>query len=154
MKKIIALFCAMLILISFPITALANDETAISSYVEYLDDGSYIVTENETRNISVMATSTKSHVKTSTYYNADNEKLWSITLTGTFTYTGSSATCTKSTATYTIYNSRWKVTSAVASKSGRKAVGDFTAKLYTLGIPVKTVTRTLTISCSNTGVCS
>lgn len=154
MKKIIALFCAMLILISFPATALAHDESAVNSFVEYFDDGSYIVTESIINNISTIATYTKSCGKTSTYYNADNEKLWSITLTGTFTYTGSSATCTKSTATYAIYNSRWKVTSAVASKSGRKAIGDFTAKLYTLGIPVKTVNRTLTISCSNTGVCS
>lgn len=155
MKKCTALFIAVLMLIMsvFPVTAVANDET-INCYVEYFDDGSYIITEIATSNISTMATSTKTHKKTSSYYDADNKKLWTVNLTGTFTYTGNSATCTKATTSYTIYDSKWKVTSATASKNSRTATGDFTVKRYTLGIPTKTINKALTITCSNTGVCS
>lgn len=154
MKKISALLSVVLMLLSFcPSTAFA-EEIVTDRYVEYFDDGSYIVTEIETSNISVLSSSTVTNIKTSSYYDSDNVKNWTVKLTGTFSYTGSSASCTKSTVNYTIYNDYWKVTSAAASKSGNKATGNFTVKKYILGIPTKTVNRTLTITCSNSGVCS
>ena len=101
-----------------------------------------------------MTNSTVSKEKYTTHYNSNNEIQWEVCVKGTFTYTGSSATCTKSTVSYKIYNDHWKVTSAVASKSGRTATGEFTLKRYFLGVPTKTVNETLTLTCSNTGVCS
>lgn len=155
MKKIISLLSIIsMLLVMMPTVAYANEKVATDSYIEYFDDGSYIVTRIETSAISTFATSTTSKTKSSDYYDADNKRLWTVNVTGTFTYTGSSATCTKSATSYTIYDSKWKVTSAAASKSGRMATGDFTVKRYTLGIPTKTINKTLTITCSNTGVCS
>lgn len=155
MKKIISLLSVMLMIVTLcPTTAFANDEIVTESSVEYFDDGSYIVTRITESTITTFAAKTVTKNKSADYYESDNSKAWTVTLSATFSYTGSSATCTKATTSYVIYNDAWKVTSAVASKSGNKATGTFTVKKYVLGIPVKTVNKTLTITCSNTGVCS
>lgn len=158
MKKLISILSAVLILFSFPMISFAEDvEIAeyINGYVEYYDDGSYSITTIETSTISTLAASTVKQSKTTSHYNDDNDKEWDITVTGTFSFTGKSATCTNSTVSYKIYNNKWKVTDATASKSGAKAIGDFTLKYYFIGVvPTKTVEKTLTITCSNTGVCS
>lgn len=155
MKKLISLLSVILMIaVMCPTTAFANDEIVTESSVEYFDDGSYIVTEIAENSITTFAAKTVSKSKSATYYDGNDAKQWTVTLSATFSYTGSSATCTSATTSSTIYNSAWKVTSAVASKSGNKATGTFTVKKYVLGIPVKTVNKTLTITCSNTGVCS
>lgn len=143
----------LMLIVMCPTNAFAG-ETATDKYVEYFEDGSYIVTELETSGISTFAASTKNYSKSASYYNSDNEKEWTITLSGTFSYTGSSATCTKATKSYKIYDDHWKVTSSSASKSGNKATGNFTVKRYLAGIPIRTVNKSLTITCSKTGVCS
>lgn len=156
MKKIIAIFLTVFLILSIPTISYANDTDYCkpNEYIEYFSDGSYSVTTIESINVAVMANSSVSKYKTITHYSSKDEKEWEITITGTFTYTGSSATCTNSTVSYTIYDKNWKVTSAQASKSGRTATGEFTLKRYFLGIPTKTVNETLTLTCSNTGVCS
>lgn len=154
MKKLIsAIMAAVMVFSVFGTTAFASQEES-SSTVEYYDDGSYLVTEVVESGISTFAASTKTYNKVATYYSESNVKQWSVKLTANFSYTGSSATCTSATTSYTIYDSHWKVTAAKASRSGNKATGTFTVKKYVLGVPVKTVNKTLTITCSNTGVCS
>lgn len=143
-----------MIVVMCPTTAFANDGIVTDSYVEYFDDGSYIVTEITESAITTFAAKTINRSKSSHYYNSNNTKAWTVTVNGTFNYTGSSATCTRSTASYSIYNNDWKVTSSAASKSGNKAIGAFTVKRYNLGFLTKTVNRTVTLTCSNTGVCS
>lgn len=155
MKKLISLLSVMLMIVVLcPNTAFASEKIVTDSYVEYFEDGSYIVTELIESTVTTFAAKTISNSKSSHYYESDNSKAWTVTLNATFSYTGSSATCTKTTTSHTIYNDAWKVTSAVASKSGNKATGSFTIKRYLLGVPVKTIDRTLAITCSNTGVCS
>ena len=156
MKRILAIFLAVIMILTFPTISYASDfsDNETNSYIEYYSDGSYSITTIETSTIRVLANSTVAKNKTFTYYSSKNEKEWEITVTGTFNYTGSSATCTNSTVSYKIYDTHWKVVSAQASKSGRVATGEFTLKRYTLGVPIKTVNETLTITCSNTGVCS
>lgn len=155
MKKIISLLSVVLmVVVMCPTTAFANDEIVTDSYVEYFDDGSYIVTEIRESAIITFATQTINRSKSAHYYNSDNTKAWTVTVNGTFNYTGSSATCTRSSVSYSIYNNDWKVTSSAASKSGNKAIGTFTVKRYLLGVPIKTVNKTVTLTCSNTGVCS
>ncbi len=156
MKKLISFILIIITMFSvFAVSVSAeNNETIVSQSIEYLDNGCYIVTTITIEDMVSRATSTKTGSKTSTAYNADNEKLVEMKLTGTFSYTGSSSTCTNATATYTVYSDRWKVTSATATKSGNKAIGDFVAKRYTLLIPVETLEKTITITCSNTGVLS
>ena len=157
MKKLISVFLIILMLLSFPMISYAdNSEIAeyTNGYVEYYDDGSYSITTIEISPISTFSASTAIQTKTTSHYSSKNEKEWDITVKGTFTFTGSSATCTNSTVSYNIYDKNWKVTSSKASKSGRTATGEFTLKKYFLGVPIKTDNETLTITCSNTGVCS
>lgn len=140
------------------ILAFADSEViSTDSSVEYFDDGSYVIVTLDVAE-SASATRATSKVSGSKYYNYYSSKdklLWTVTITGTFTYTGSKATCTNATTSSEVYDNDWKVTSATASKSGNKAIGNFTAKRYLLGIPTTTKeVKDLTLACSASGVLS
>lgn len=158
MKRFFVFCLSFILLISASgLHATANDKTyqqSTAATVEYFDDGSYIVITIAEQETALFAASTKSGSKALDYYNSNNEKEWTVTVHGTFSYTGTSSSCTASSVSYTIYNDLWKVKSATASKSANKAIGDFTCKFYLLGIPVKTVEQSVTLSCSKTGVLS
>lgn len=155
MKKIVAVFLSVLMLLAFPVAAYAGetDDTVVSSTVEYFEDGSYQVTVIEEQPALTRA-STKSGSKTVKHYNSDDELEWYVKLSATFSYTGSSATCTSATPSYKIYNTKWKVSKSSASRSGRTATGNFEVKYYVLGIPVTTEPVVITLSCSNSGTLS
>ena len=153
MKKVFSILLIMLMIFSVNINACAGSDTATT--VEYFDDGSCIETTIVLDEyISTYATQVKKLEKSISYKDEDGIVCWSATLTATFRYTGSSATCTDSTVSYEIYDSAWRMTSATASKSGNTATADITAKRYTLGIPFKTIDRTITMTCSANGTIS
>lgn len=151
MKKIVSVLLSLIMVLSIAPTVFATQES--STYTEYLDDGSYLVITIETERLS-RATNTITGKKTATYKDNNDETLWTATLKGTFSYTGSSATCTASSITYSITDDAWKITSATASKSGNKAIGNVTAKKYVLGISLKTVEKEITLTCSASGTLS
>ena len=153
MKKVLSFLFIVLIVFGVSINACASSD-AITT-VEYFEDGSCIETTIVVKEyISTYATQVKKVEKSISYKDEDGIVCWKATLTATFRYTGSSATCTDSDVTYTVSNSKWKITSATASKSGNTATADITAKRYTLGIPFKTVDRTITMTCSANGTIS
>lgn len=150
MKKILAFtLSALLFFMCFNTTVFASKA---NENIIYFDDGSYLVTvitESPAR-----ATKTKTGTKDLNYYDSNDNLEWKVTLTGKFSYTGSSATCTSSSISYNIIDTSWKIPTATASKSGNKATGDIVAKHYLLGIPTKTVEQTITLSCSASGTLS
>lgn len=153
MKKVLSFLFIVLIVFCVSINACASSD-AITT-VEYFEDGSCIETTIVVKEyISTYATQVKKVEKSISYKDEDGIVCWKATLTATFRYTGSSATCTESDVTYTVSNSKWKITSATASKSGNTATADITAKRYTLGIPVETLNRTITMTCSANGTIS
>ena len=153
MKRVLSFLFIVLIVFCVSINACASSD-AITT-VEYFEDGSCIETTIVVKEyISTYATQVKKVEKSISYKDEDGIVCWKATLTATFRYTGSSATCTESDVTYTISNSKWKITSATASKSGNTATADVTAKRYTLGIPVETLNRTITMTCSANGTIS
>lgn len=155
MKKIISIFLTLIIIFySMSINLFASAFSVSENIVIIFENGDYITETITKESVLNRATNTITGQKTSNYRNSNNKLLWSATLKGTFTYTGSRATCTASSITYTVYDDNWKITSAVASKSGNTAKGDVTAKRYVLGIPTKTVERTITLTCSSSGVLS
>lgn len=156
MKKIISVLLCVILIFSLSINSLATENIDNECVVvEYLEDGScFITTITMIEENSTYATNTKTFAKTISYKDSDGIVCWSATLTATFRYTGSSATCTDSTVSYEIYDSAWRMTSATASKSGNTATADITAKRYTLGIPFKTIDRTITMTCSANGTIS
>jgi len=137
---------------SMPVHA-AEEEITTSTVVEYFDDGSYIVT-TITEEVNNTRATTKTGSKTSTYKNSNGEIQWTYKITGTFSYTGSSSTCTAVSDSYTISNDNWHMSSHSCSKSGNKASGTVTMKYKFLGITTDTVTRNVTLTCSATGVLS
>lgn len=160
MKKALSIILSILFIISLGSFAYAETgDSIVCSFVDVYSDGSFGVT-TITENIAVSTASAKAFNATKSgsisysFYGASNVLLWKVTLAATFSYNGSTATCTSATPSYTVYNSSWKVTKSTASRSGNTATGIFTAKRYTLGIPVETVNKTLTLTCSPSGVLS
>lgn len=148
MKKVISLLVICISLLNiFGFEVFASTES--SEQIEYFEDGSYMITYVET--FAMRAVSVKTSSKTAKYYSTDDELLWSVTVTGTFSYTGTSSTCTASMVASKIYDSAWKVTEETASKTGNKAIGDFVVKKYVLLIPTKTINVNLTLTCSANG---
>lgn len=153
MKKLFSLIAVITILFTMSSVAFATNDASDS--IEYFSDGSYIIiTLNTENSISTYATNTKTGTKDATYYDSDGNILWKATLRATFTYTGSSATCTNAEVVYSTYNTAWKNTSKSATKSGNTATGNVTFKRYVLGIPVETIDKTITMTCSASGVIS
>lgn len=105
--------------------------------------------------IAVPFSTTRSGSKTTAYYSKSGSKLWSVTVTGTFTYgDGSRATCTKSTVSTNVYSSSWKITHSSASKSGNNASATATGTLYRNSAPIDSITKTVTLTCNVNGVLS
>lgn len=141
-KKLSVLFLCLLMLFSCPLTALASENETTEVDVEYFDDGSYLVTETTFDNTLTRA-STKSATRRLTYFNANDVSEWYFELSATFSYTGSSVTCTRADVATKIYNDQWKVKDTSSSKSGGKATGTIEIKYTVMGVTIKTVTKTL-----------
>jgi len=165
MKKLLSVIIMFLLVISpLAVNVSATDlsaeiQPAVNQRIEYFKDGSYAIINYSEENLALnlvlpAAVQTKTGYKNYSFYNSDDELQWVVTVGGVFTYNGSSATCTESTVSSTVYKSNWKVKSAVASKSGATAIGDFVVKRYTLLVPVQTVNVHLTLTCSPTGTLS
>jgi hypothetical protein len=141
-------------------SVLADKTVAEVTDVVYLNDGSRIVTEISVEPSRVLtlatasATSTKTGSKTVSYENSSGTLLWYVKVTGTFSYDGSTSSCTSSTVTASAPDSNWVIAGQSASKSGSQATGTATAKLYKGSTVVQTVSKTVILSCSKTGALS
>lgn len=137
---------------SMPVNA-AEEDNIVSTSIEYFEDGTYavITITEETNNARA---NTKTGTKTYSHTAENGETLWVYRVTGTYSYTGTSSTCTSVYDSYNIYNDNWKLSSKSCSKSGNTAYGTVTMKYYTLGIATQTITRNLSLTCSATGVLS
>lgn len=153
MKKILS--CLLILSILFtPPTIIMGSETSEHVEYEYFEDGSYMMSIISQNDISTFSTSTLTGSRTSTYYNADNEPMWYIKVTGTFTYGNGTSSCTSSSIQAESYNSAWKLSNKTASKSGNTATASATAKQYFAFVPIKTIEKTVSLTCSSTGVLS
>ena len=155
MKKLLCLLFGLFIFYGFTATVYASDCGTHDS-IEYLEDGSYFITTViDNSEIAVPFSTTRSGSKTTAYYSKSGSKLWSVTVTGTFTYEdGSRATCTKSTVSTNVYSSSWKITHSSASKSGNNASATATGTLYRNSAPIDSITKTVTLTCNVNGVLS
>lgn len=147
MKHVISVLTLIAMLIMLvPTYAFAEQS---SEKIVYFEDGSYIITTiTETQSRGAYS---KSGTSTSTYYGSDGTAKWKATLSGSFTYNGSSATCTSSSCNVTIYNSSWYTISKSAGKSGNTASGSATVGYKVLGVTTNQVTRNITLSCDKNG---
>ena len=130
------------------VAASATDESKSYSVRIDLPNGDYVIeTITEDADTTVTrATSTKSGHKTSVYYNSDDEAIFGVRVDGTFSYTGSTAWATSSTATVYIYDD----SASYVSKST-----DYSSNFATATGKVKynyvTISRTATLYCDKNG---
>ena len=143
--KIIAFF--LLITLLIPINAFAAKER--TGDIIYLQNGSYITVE--ITSTGERATSTKTASKTYVCHDSSDNEEWRATLTGTFTYTGTTSACTASSCNVTITDSDWYVVSKTASKSGSSALADLTMGRKFLGITIEKETINMTLTCDANG---
>lgn len=117
----------------------------------YLDDGSYIVTTIAVLpdDSSARATSSISGQKTSEYYNSSNEKVYSLTVIGSFSYNGISATAVDASYDYSIYQSGYSFVSGSARCTGASATASATFKQISASY-----SASVTLSCSANGTLS
>ena len=156
MKKCMILLLTITLAFCHPSIATAAVPTD-ATIVKTFEDGSYIETVIKKTASASSARSTTSTItgkKTNTYKNSAGNAVWSVTVTGTFTYNGSSATCTSSTVSATSYNSNWKISSSSASKSGATAKATVSAKRYADGTYIRTMTQSVSLTCSKNGTLS
>lgn len=136
----------LLLVLSVMPTASASEYVAD---VYYFDDGSYITVHLEES--TFRAGGVKTGNKTYTYWDSNGTAEWKAVLTGTFSYTGSSATCTTCTCSVTIYDSAWYQVSKTTGKSGATATANVTMGYKFLGVTTKTVPVTITLTCDPNG---
>lgn len=143
------------ILFSIPVSATTTDNT--EKTIEYLENGDYIETiitdDTENSDISLYATNTITKTKTSYYKNSSGIVLWSVSVKATFSYNGSTSTCTRCSHSTTAPASAWSIKSASHSKSGNTATAKATATWKT-SAGSKDYSMSVTIKCSATGVVS
>lgn len=151
MKQILSLVLSIVLLFSMAGTVFATENSNTTEIV-YLEDGSYLVIET----IQSMARSndTTSGFKRITGVDTDGVTRWRAILTGSFTYDGTTATCTDSSVTTYVYASNWYEVSKTAGKSGNTATGSVTMGRTVLGITVAKETYNMTLTCSANGTLS
>lgn len=150
MKKIIQFVVTVLLIATMlPVCCFAKSAPIDMAEIIYLNDGSYITVElvqTETR-----VSGTKTGSKTYTHYSNSGNENWRAVLRGTFSYTGSSATCTAASCDVTITDTDWYVVAKSATKSGNSAIGELAMGRKFLGITVDKETIGMQLSCDANG---
>lgn len=148
MKKCLAAVLTLFTLLSvFSTSAIAANpkETLVKQYTETYSDGSYAIV-SVYQNESLTRSGTVSGRKDYNYYDAG--LAWTFTVYGTFTYTGSSATCQAASCTYSISNNAWYCVSTNARPSGNAAIASGTMRRGSDGNEIH---PSVTLYCSPNG---
>ncbi len=94
---------------------------------------------------------TVTRTKYAAYYDSKGNLLWTVYLTADFTFDGKKAECTDVRTSYNIKDGDWKLLSADCERAGNTASGTFAIKQYKLGVPLKEIEKTLTLTCDEKG---
>lgn len=147
MKKVISSFLIAVLLMAL-LGSYSSALTDVDAMKEYYKDGSYGIVSIQK---DYARSNTVTETKTYKYYDSNHNLSWKASITASFTFNGVTASCTSVSKSTTIYNTAWKCTASSCSKSGATATGNFTFKHYVLGVPVKTINKTLTLTCDKNG---
>lgn len=149
MKRLIcSVLIICLLLTVLPFTAYAAEVPQGSEEVIYFQDGSYLTISVNVR--PMRSAGSVSGDKTYTY-TFDGSDVWEATLSGSFTYTGSSATCTSSSCSVSIYDSDWYTISKSAGRSGSSANASVTMGRKAFGVTVDRVPISMKLTCDANG---
>ena len=96
-------------------------------------------------------TRTVSKTKYVNYYDSNGTLLWTVALQADFTWNREQATCVSASARHSVFDEDWGIVRAQAEKAGNTAAGYFAVRQVKLGVPLKTIERTLTLTCDADG---
>ena len=157
MKRILFILTA-LFLFTFASASTSNAAVIAKQNIEYLPDGSYyettITTKEDIRFLSLgrTASASRSGNKTTTYKTSSGVKLWSVTVTGNFSYVkGKSSKCTSSSVSAASYSASWKISNKSSSKSRNTAIASATGSKYTGSTLISSHTLTVSLTCDVNG---
>jgi len=144
------------LLLTFIIFIPANNVSALeenneSSTFEYELNGNYYETTITYDNLLTRASNSVNGHKTTTCKSSSGKTLWSVTVNGTFTYNGSTSSCTSASVSTSVVDGSWKIASKSSSKSGNTAKATATAHCYLNGNIIDRQTKTVTLKCSASG---
>lgn len=123
----------------------------ISREVTYYPDGTYLVTEITQSTPTVSARSSTQYTsgsKTTSMYSTSGVKIFSLTVSGSFTYNGKTSEAISARYSYSIYDNYWSFNNGNATCSGRTAQA--TATFRSTHALQKTLT--VSLSCDIDGV--
>ena len=149
MKRFLCCVMAMVLVAAmFPVfsRAAAYGEEVLT---EVFADGSYVTESICTMQARASGTTSGSKVKS--YYDSNGVLCWQFVLNGSFSYTGTSATCTASSCNVTSYGYGWYTISKNASKSGNVASATVTMGESAGGALANQVSASLTLRCDING---
>lgn len=160
MKKNISFITILSIIFIFSTTTPANafNTTTTEKHFEYLQNGDYFETSIETTHISnpvlstlytTTATQKITKTKTGTYKTSDDKSLWYVSITGTFTFNGSTSRCIKCSHNAGSYAKSWFIKSVSSTKNDNSATATVIA--IHSGNTNNTLKKQITISCSKNG---
>lgn len=128
--------------------AFALEDNNSCSIIEF-EDGSYIEIIIEEH--SAKATNSKNGYKTYTYYDASDNMEWQAKLSASFTYDGTTSSCSSASCTVTIYESQWYEVSKTTTRSGNTATTELTMGQTFWGITIAKPEYTITLTCDKDG---
>lgn len=151
MKKLIAIFTALTLMLNITIiseaSASATEPCSPYGDTEIVDLGDGYTVEYEITEINPQARASSKTVEKTANFKRDGVVVATIVLTASFSYTGSSATCTSASSNYTMYHG-WTYSNRSTTKSGNTAkTSARISNVYYADVEV-------TLTCSNTGVVS
>jgi len=132
-----------------PVNVMCVTSAEENKSVIYFEDGSYTITtivSPETR-----ASTNRVGTKKYEHYNASDEIQWIATITGYFTYDGTSCTCTYSSLNVDIINTQWSIVSGISQESGNTATAELVMSRKILGLIPTEKTLNMYISCDKNG---
>lgn len=160
MKKIVTLITLSVLMLGiFFSTSIPAKATTIfpsKTSIVMLEDGNYLETTiiDEPKvpsGISLLsATKTITRTKITRFKNKNGSILWSVSITATFTYNGSTSKCTSCSHSTTCPSSTWKIKSVSSSRSGNSATAKAIATRSFNNIS-ENYTKTVTIKCDKNG---
>ncbi|MGN0413957.1 MAG: hypothetical protein ACI4FX_00525 [Agathobacter sp.] len=140
---------SLLLINTTPVFAAQCNSSIISStyYTEtiIMDEPNYLY------NLSTSSTShTITKTKTTNMKDVNGSIVWSVSVTGTFTYNGDTSTCIKSSHKAFSYASSWKI-KTVSSSQRKNSATAVAIATHSSGQLSRDFTQSVTISCSKDG---
>lgn len=142
------IFALFMLIGSLPFNVIATNENEVTEVILF-EDGSYL-------EVSIVSTPTRSiysknGYKKYVYHDSNDNVSWEAKLSGTFIYTGESATCTTASCTVTVYDNQWYEVSKSTTRSGNAATTQLTMGRKFLGVTVEKPEYTITLTCDKDG---